>query len=388
MKRKRHYAKGPASFMAVLAPALCAPGMVTAAEVTAEIVARQDAGDTEATPTSSASTKSGKPLRFRAETLRARGLPEDLAEFFAAGPRFLPGTQLVYVSVNGASPKRLEARFDSEGQLCLNAPLLAQLGLRVPAEQTGEGCRDFLDAFPETRIKPRPGAVRVDLVVPEEAIDPAAFGNGYLRDGAAAMLNYNVSAYQSRSKTSTMNSAYGQFQPGVNLGNWVLRSNEYYYKSDKRSTFTHQQAYAGRTIEPLKSMLQVGQLQSVGQGFGGLPMIGAQLFSDSAQNSAAQLNTPIQGVAHTRALVEVRQRGQLIYQTVVAPGSFTLDNVGRINSGADVEVEVIEEDGRREKFVIAAGTGFNNPNQSTSFGISAGRYRNLYGDFGNGEGFV
>lgn len=346
-----------------------APGNPVPGPVPEERAASDDASESATEP---------PIVRFDMSALRMRGYTADVADFFAREARFLPGTHLVSISLNGARPQKLEVRFDDQGQLCFAPALLAALVLRAPETAAADTeCSDFLVAFPESTVKLRPGQGRVDLVVPERALDAARRGDGYLRSGTAAILNYDVFAQRSDNRFSSSSLVYGRLEPGLNLGNWVLRSRESYFHSPDRNEFIHQEAYAGRTVESLKAMLRIGQLQTANQAFAGLPMTGAQLFSDGSQLSSTQLVAPIQGVARTQALIEVRQRGQLIYKTLVAPGPFSLENVGQLSAGVDVEVTVVEEDGSRQHFVVAGSSGFNDPNQENTFSLGAGVYRDL-----------
>ena len=60
---------------------------------------------------------------------------------------------------------------------------------------------------------------------------------------------------------------------------------------------------------------------------------------------------------------------------MVAPGAFSISDVGAVTRGTDIEVLVIEEDGHQRRFVVPAPmTGAQQP-MPPSFHIGAGRYR-------------
>ena len=58
----------------------------------------------------------------------------------------------------------------------------------------------------------------------------------------------------------------------------------------------------------------------------------------------------MRGIAETNARIEVRQNQQLIYSSTVSPGSFVIDDLYPTGYGGDLEVSVIEADGRRREF--------------------------------------
>ena len=60
----------------------------------------------------------------------------------------------------------------------------------------------------------------------------------------------------------------------------------------------------------------------------------------------------IRGNAKTNAKVEIRQQGQLIYQTTVAPGRFEINDLYPTGFGGELEVSVIESNGEIQKFAV------------------------------------
>ena len=67
---------------------------------------------------------------------------------------------------------------------------------------------------------------------------------------------------------------------------------------------------------------------------------------------AVQLCLLIAGVAASNARVLVRQNGQEIYQTTVAPGAFEINDLYPTSYSGDLEVEVIEADGAVKSFSV------------------------------------
>src|SRR5699024_913254 len=60
----------------------------------------------------------------------------------------------------------------------------------------------------------------------------------------------------------------------------------------------------------------------------------------------------IRGNAKTNAKVEIRQQGQLIYQTTVAPGSFEINDLYPTGFGGELEISILEASGEIQKYSI------------------------------------
>ncbi|HBS5649344.1 TPA: type 3 fimbria usher protein MrkC, partial [Klebsiella pneumoniae] len=82
----------------------------------------------------------------------------------------------------------------------------------------------------------------------------------------------------------------------------------------------------------------------------------------------------IRGVAQSNALVTVRQGSNIIYQTTVPPGPFTLQDVYPSGYGSDLEVSVKEADGSVEVFSVpyASVAQLLRPGM-TRYALSAGK---------------
>ncbi|MBH3035818.1 fimbria/pilus outer membrane usher protein [Serratia marcescens] len=91
---------------------------------------------------------------------------------------------------------------------------------------------------------------------------------------------------------------------------------------------------------------------------------------------------PIEGIAQTQSTVEVKQRGQTVYRSLLPAGPFSLSQLGGAIGGVETEVMVTGADGQQQRLSVipissmAAGSG-----SSYQFGV--GRYRS-YSDSGAG----
>jgi|GEM_PF-933933 len=318
-------------------------------------------------------------IQFDTNVLTARGYSADVAKFFAREARFLPGTQLVSIAVNADAGKQRDVRFDSEGNVCFDRTLLSQLTLRIPDGLQDGSCANVEQLFPSMRVELQPGLSRVNVLVPDDAFDPAMRQGASLRGGRAALLNYRLFAQQFQGNGSKQNYFQAQLNPGLNIDNWAFRSFGVYTHDTYRSEYQQQDAYAQRNVESMNALLQFGAVSTASDVYGGMPMTGLQLFSDSAQQNAVTLAVPIQGIAATNAVIELRQRGQVVYRTVVSPGPYSLSEVGAISPGADIEVQVTEEDGHVSRYSVPAPMTAGGMDQPATYHMGLGRYRDVWG---------
>lgn len=310
---------------------------------------------------------------FDTRLLESRGISAEVARFFSRGARFLPGLQEVRLSVNAGWPKPMQVRFDNDGELCFDRALLGQLGLRTP--EANDGCLDRETLFPGMRVALHPGRAAVDLTVPESAFDPELREATHQRGGSAAILNYNLFAQRFQGLSGTRNYLQGRIESGFNLSNWIVRSSGTYTHNEQRESFRSGTLYAQRSVEPIRALLQAGQINALADGVGGMPLLGAQVFSDSAQLQGSTLTVPIQGIADSNAVVEVRQRGQVVYRTVVAPGAYSLSDIGGLSNGSDIEVIVTEEDGRVSRSSMPAPMSQSVAGLPATYSFGVGQYR-------------
>ncbi|PSH11513.1 hypothetical protein B7R74_21390 [Yersinia pseudotuberculosis] len=315
-------------------------------------------------------------VAFDIEVLENLGYSAELAKFFSGQDRFLPGQHDVTVIINVSKTYRIAATFDSEGKLCMDKALLMALKLRNT--ESGGSCENMEARWPGMAVKLFPGQFRVEMTLPQEAFDPEMEGSEYQQGGRALLLNYNIFGQRVESNNSNFNLVQGQFEPGINFKNWVLRNRGSYSYNQGMSQYYNQETYVLRAVESLKSVVQLGEFGLVGNTFSGLPVTGVQLYSDNAQLNDTQLIVPIEGIANTNATIEIRQRGRVIYRTVVAPGPFSLSNISNFSSGVNTDVSIIEEDGTQQNFTVTSALDTNAEQQSSTYQLAVGRYRDVF----------
>jgi len=303
---------------------------------------------------------------FDSETLRLRGIDPELAEYLGHTARYTEGVHAVRLTVNGQAKGIVNARFDADGALCIDQAV-RDLGELV---DSGEQCGDFIQRFPESLVEPLPQSGEVKLLVPAHALRlPPADLSAFTRGGIAGLLNYDVQGLY-----NTFDGRRSQFysantEAGINAGDWVVRSRQFYSSVQGVGTWQHLDAYAQRTFSERQAMLQLGQINLSNPVLAGARVTGAQWMSEPALGDSGS-GGRVQGIAATQARVDVRQGGVLIYSTVVPAGPFELTHIPQLDRRRDLEVTVIEATGERRTFTVLAATlGLDLPARGFSVGL-------------------
>ncbi|MGL4860908.1 MAG: fimbria/pilus outer membrane usher protein, partial [Enterobacteriaceae bacterium] len=86
----------------------------------------------------------------------------------------------------------------------------------------------------------------------------------------------------------------------------------------------------------------------------------------------------VQGIAQTQARIEIRQAGVLIYDALLPPGPFSLTDLPLLSAAFDLDVTVIENDGRQQQFVVPYESFFSQlSGTSSGYSFTLGKVRQL-----------
>ncbi|MBR7891882.1 fimbria/pilus outer membrane usher protein [Burkholderia multivorans] len=363
----------------------------------------------------SAKTASATSVEFDIETLKERGLDPALAQYFAEKPRFVGGVHRVSVSVNGQPRGTVDVRFDEHGNVCFDRTLIARARLRLPDELTpprrrsllaflsgqqpllaesetsdtrkssadeaeshggdaaraaadgtrraavferspaqpfAASCYDYRSFQPQTEVNADSAKDMVEIVVPADALTRPRPGDNATSGGAGAMLNYNVVAGGSRSSgSSTATFLSADTEAGFNVGDWVVRSAQTYWRQQGQSEFQMPYVFAQKTDVETGYLVQAGQIGIRNPVVSGMPIEGVQMMPDDAL-AAIDSGSTIRGVAMQQSRVEVRQAGILIYTTLVPAGPFLLRNVTLIDRSSLIEVTLIDDANNKRSFTV------------------------------------
>lgn len=332
--------------------------------------------DAPADPTS---PDEDEELEFDADLLRQRGLDPKLGEYLSRGARFTPGRQTVTLMVNNQRIGETVVVFDEEGRLCFDQALLGRAGLKPPKATGPDGtlaCDDFRQAYPATTVDKDPAMRTVTLLVPGESRLPGREGvGGFVQGGAAGLFNYSVMTTRSDGSSGATTYVAAITEAGFNAGDWIFRSRQSYTRSKDESTLDITQSYAQRTFARWKAVVQLGELDMLSPVLPGTSITGVQLLPEAALQVAD--GPVISGMADSNARVEVRQRGVLLYATVVEAGRFSLTGLPALSALTDVEVKVIEADGREHGFTVPAVALAGLVRPQSGYTVALGQVRNV-----------
>lgn len=186
---------------------------------------------------------------------------------------------------------------------------------------------------------------------------PSKDGNYMLnRDGRYVAVRPGSFTSNRQSRGYDNINAYLGLNSGINIGGWRLRNqgNVAWDRHAANASWTNLGSTASHDVSALKAQLMIGQTYTQGTFFDSTPFRGATLYSDERmQPDSMQGYAPVvRGIARTRARVELRQNGSLIYETTVSPGPFTINDLYSSGYAGDIVATVFEADGKVNSFTV------------------------------------
>lgn len=239
--------------------------------------------------------------------------------------------------------------------------------------------------LPGVKAKFVSAQLRLSLTIPQAILTPVVRDDVPISqwdDGLPMMFSsWSLSGQQAKfSRGDNSRDHYLNLRSGANLGGWRLRNYSYYTSgSTTKSDWQSLQSYLSHDIKPLRSQLYLGQYSTPGRVFGAFNFKGAQIQSDSdMQPDSLKGYAPIvRGVALSQAKVEIRQKGNLLYQTFVPPGPFQINDLYPTSASGDLEVSIQEADGSVRTFVQPfASVPMMVRRGQLKYALTAGRYDN------------
>jgi len=183
-------------------------------------------------------------------------------------------------------------------------------------------------------------------------VDPSLWDEGI----TAAFTNYQLNFNRNSGEGIESDYGYLGLRSGVNLGQWRLRNDSSISQSTGATRkFSSNRTYLEHDVTSIKGRFAVGQLFTNGDIFDSSRFRGFQLGSDIGMlpDNETGYAPVVRGIAETHATVEVRQNGYVIYSTTVSPGAFEIHDIYPGGSNGDLEVTIIESDGRERKYTQA-----------------------------------
>jgi outer membrane usher protein len=294
----------------------------------------------------------------------------------------LPGIYSADVKVNGVvvARREVELRALENGTtvLCLTPDLFAVLGVdaaRLPrageaVDAGGEPvdieplpqtvtCAPLSTFVPQGTARFDVGEQALEVSIPQAYLsrDPRGWVSAELWDDGinAGLFGYSISHQQIQGKDYSEQTTSAMLNAGVNLGAWRARHNGYLSMGGgRRTAYRAGRTYAQRSIAPWGMQLTAGEAGTRGDLFDGVNFRGISIDTDPRMlpDSQREYAPTVRGVAQSNARVIVRQRDTVLYQTNVAAGPFEINDLYGTAYAGDLDVEVIENDGRTQRFVV------------------------------------
>ena len=316
---------------------------------------------------------------------------------FAEGKLQPPGTYRVDIYLNGQEMDTRDITFilakDATGkqslQPCLSGEMLRDMGVKIgmyPGIQATDKCADFSGAIAQSSANFRFDMQRLDLSVPQAALDSQA--RGYVSPDKwdsgvpALLLNYSVSGANTEARqknTRNSNTYYMNLRSGINLGAWRLR-NDSTWSRDSRGTdsWNSINTYLQRDVKAIRAQLTLGESNSPSEVFDAVSFRGFQLASDDDMlpDSMKGYAPVVRGIAQSNAQVTIRQNGYVIYQSYVPAGPFVISDLYPTAGSGDLNVTIKEADGtERTQVVPFASVPVLQREGHLKYSFTSGQYR-------------
>ncbi|WP_158340974.1 fimbria/pilus outer membrane usher protein [Paraburkholderia xenovorans] len=298
---------------------------------------------------------------------------------YETGNPVMPGEYRSDVYLNGRLIGResLVIRADAEGraQVCFNRALLERLNVDTSKLDSGhvaefaqpDGCLDLSSIVSGASVTFNQSDLRLDVDIPQASlqrtargyVDPALWDEG----ATSARLSYTANLYRNEFEGSgAANSGYLGLNAGFNMGGWTFRHSGtltwsdgggHHYESARRHYNTAYN-YVQHDVTRWKSRVTLGDSYTNGELFDTFAYRGVQLASDDRMlpDSMRGYAPVVRGVAETNARVTIRQNGYVLYDTAVPAGPFVIDDLYPTGYGGDLDVSIIEADGRVRTFRV------------------------------------
>ncbi|MEX3018395.1 fimbria/pilus outer membrane usher protein [Kluyvera sp. STS39-E] len=208
-----------------------------------------------------------------------------------------------------------------------------------------------------------PGELRLDLEVPQAYVmtdnrnwvSPQKWDQGI----NGIYTNYNVNYYNFHGLNegyTNSDNVYLSLNSGLNLYNWHLIDNSTWmrYSNLGKSYWVNTTRYLEKPIAQIGALMRVGRAYTTSDYFDTVRFRGLtlnksrQMLPDSERVYMPVIN----GIATGSAVVSVYQDGHIIHQITVPAGPFSIRDLMPTGSRGDLSVEVKNNGGNTERFVV------------------------------------
>lgn len=278
----------------------------------------------------------------------------DLARY-ARGNPVLPGTYDVDIWMNDEWQVRRAVRFvehdaGNDASPCLTRTELESFGLiKVPASPSEDACAPLSGRIPHALVRFDVGEQRLDIEVPQASMVRHVRGvaprEQWDHGVTAALLAWRANVHSETVGHRSRRYLFFTDDAGFNLGRYRLR----HAGAWSRGAYRQGHTFLEHPVEGLDARWRLGELMLGDDLLEPAFIRGFRLATDTRMRSATGDGyvPQVRGVASTHARVKVSQAGVLLTELSVPPGPFVIDDLAVTGRGGDLDVEIIEADGRR-----------------------------------------
>jgi len=322
---------------------------------------------------------------------------------FMRGNAVTPGTYAVDLLVNGVRLAREDIRFIAAGgklgsKPCFSRALLQRAGVDLakadaaagrsaaadPATANADTCEEIGILVPGATVDFDFTQQSLELSVPQAFMKNSARGyvppEQWEQGVNGGFISYNANTYRTDGSGAASTQSYLGLNAGVNVGAWHFRhQGSVTSATGQKTQLDNIATYAQRDVEKLGAQLILGDASTTGEIFDSVSFRGAQLATDDRMlpESMRGFAPVVRGVAETNARVTIRQNGQVLQETNVAPGPFEINDLYSTGYGGDLDVTVTEADGRSKGFTVPFASVAQSLRPGvTRFSATAGLLRN------------
>jgi len=302
----------------------------------------------------------------------------DLSQFSTKGAQ-VPGTYRVDIYINGEfqdtcdltfvravnnklEPQLSPAQLEKWGVRLNSAPKLAE----VPKNNNISNLGSYISQS-ETEFDFSNQVLNIS--VPQASMNSSAHGSvdpKYWDDGLTSLLlDYNFSGSSSwrDSESGTVDNKFLNLRSGANLGPWRLRNySTWAYNKSQHNDISNARSdskwnsistYVQRNISAIQGQFIAGENYTSSDIFDSVQFKGIQIDSDDSMlpDSLRGFAPTVRGIANSNAQVTVKQNGNIIYQTYVPPGAFTINDLYSTSSSGDLSITIKEANGSERTFI-------------------------------------
>ncbi|MBF7981467.1 MULTISPECIES: fimbrial outer membrane usher protein [Rahnella] len=338
--------------------------------------------------------------RFDSHLLAGSDFAEsvDLDKFNETQISVPEGPQTLDISLNGIKIKsQVPVQFrkvkatDKSAQPCLDVELMKLLQLKSqPLKGTQKQCVFLSEITQQGSWKIQQSTLTLNFLIPQILLNrqprdyiPISEWNA---GAPLVFLRHNTNFTRNIMRDVHYNYVWSMINAGANMGMWQLRHQANLRYMESSTSGDHYKwntvrTWVQRPVPSLSSELMVGDTYTDSSMFGSMSFNGVKLATDQRMWAQGKRGyaPEVRGVASTNARVMIRQAGNLIYETQVPPGPFLIDDLYNTRSQGDLQVQVIEADGKSSFFVVPYAAVPNSMRPGNlSYQFAAGKVRNYY----------